>query len=92
LQWLDIASGAVKPGGTLVYTVATVTQSETTGVINTFLQTHPEFTLQSFPHPLEDGKTAGTIQLWPQIHDGDARFIARMMRVVSPPKVGAGGA
>ena len=33
LHWLDIAGAAVKPGGTLVYTVATVTQSETTGVV-----------------------------------------------------------
>jgi 16S rRNA (cytosine967-C5)-methyltransferase len=84
LQWLDIASSGIKPGGTLVYTVATVTQSETAGVINTFLASHPEFTLQPFPHPLEDGKTAGTLQLWPQIHDGDARYIARLTRVATP--------
>jgi 16S rRNA (cytosine967-C5)-methyltransferase len=86
LQWLDIASSGVKPGGTLVYTVATVTQSETTGVVDTFLGSHPEFTLQPFPHPLEDAKTAGTLQLWPQIHDGDARFIARLTRVATPRK------
>jgi 16S rRNA (cytosine967-C5)-methyltransferase len=88
LQWLDIASTGVKPGGTLVYTVATVTQSETAGVVNAFLAAHPEFTLQPFPHPLEDAKTSGTLQLWPQIHDGEARYIARLMRVVAPKKEG----
>jgi 16S rRNA (cytosine967-C5)-methyltransferase len=84
LQSLVVASSGVKPGGTLVYTVATVTQSETAGVVNAFLEGHPEFKLQPFPHPLEDAKTAGTVQLWPQIHDGDARYIARMTRVATP--------
>jgi 16S rRNA (cytosine967-C5)-methyltransferase len=86
LQWLAIASTAVKPGGTLVYTVATVTRSETVNVVNGFLETHPEFTLQPFSHPLEDAKTVGTLQLWPQFHDGEGRFIARMTRVATPPK------
>ena len=49
LQWLDIASSGVKPGGTLVYTVATVTQSETAGVVNAFLASHPEFTVAAVP-------------------------------------------
>ena len=86
LQWLAVTSTAVKPGGTLVYTVATVTRSETVNVVNTFLETHPEFTLQPFAHPLEDSKTVGTLQLWPQFHDGEGRFIARMTRVATPPK------
>jgi 16S rRNA (cytosine967-C5)-methyltransferase len=79
-HWLDIAGAAVKPGGTLVYTVATVTPSETTGAVGAFLASHPEFKLEPFGHPLEDSRSAGTIQLWPQIHDGEARFIARMTR------------
>ena len=45
-----------------------------------FSKSHPEFKLQPFPHPLEDATTGGTLQLWPQIHDGEARFIARMTR------------
>ena len=46
--WTSPAAG-VKPGGTLVYTVATVTQSETTGVSSAFLETHPEFTVAAVP-------------------------------------------
>jgi len=80
LQCLDAASTGVRAGGTLVYTVLTVTRSETTEVVSAFLASHPEFRLEAFPHPLEDASPAGMIQLWPQIHDGEARFIARMIR------------
>jgi 16S rRNA (cytosine967-C5)-methyltransferase len=54
--------------------------------VHAFLESHPEFQLQPFPHPLDDATTNGTVQLWPQIHDGDGRFIARMTRSQSPPK------
>jgi len=80
LQCLDVASTRVRPGGTLVYTVLTVTRSETIGVVNTFLESHPDFKLDPFPNPLDDTTTVGTIQLWPQTHDADACFIARMVR------------
>jgi len=80
LQCLDAASSGVRPGGTLVYTVLTVTRCETAQVVDAFLASHPEFRPEVFPHPLEDTPPAATIQLWPQVHDGDARFIARMVR------------
>jgi 16S rRNA (cytosine967-C5)-methyltransferase len=84
LQSLDVASTRVRPGGTLVYTVLTVTRSETIGVVNTFLESHPDFKLDPFSNPLDESTTNGTIQLWPQIHDADARFIARMIRKPQP--------
>ncbi len=80
---LDAASAAVRPGGTLVYSVATVTVIETLDVIKSFLQSHPEFRLDPFPHPLEESTTAGTLQLWPHLHDCEARFVARMVRTTS---------
>jgi 16S rRNA (cytosine967-C5)-methyltransferase len=95
LQLLKTASAGVRPGGTLLYTVATVTRSETVGVVSAFLESHPDFQAEEFPHPLEDTAAAGSLQLWPQIHDGDARFIARFVRTSLPtsavppnPKVG----
>jgi len=92
LQLLEVASRGVRPGGTLVYTVSTVTRSETFGVVHAFLKSHPEYTLQPFPHPLEDATTGGTLQLWPQLHDGDARFIARLTRATTPtPEATFGG-
>ena len=83
LQNLTVASTGVRPGGTLVYTVPTVTRSETVGVVEAFVSAHPEFRLDPFPHPLEEGTTGGMIQIWPQGHDGEARFIARMVRQAS---------
>jgi 16S rRNA (cytosine967-C5)-methyltransferase len=81
---LDIASAGVRPGGTLVYTVPTVTRSETVEVVSAFLGSHPQFRLNAFAHPLEDVTPAASVQLWPQVHDGDARFIARMIRSPLP--------
>ncbi len=79
-QALASVSSRVKPGGTLVYTVATLTRAETSGVVDAFLAAHPAFKLQPFPHPLEEATTNGTLAIWPHLHDCDARFIARMIR------------
>jgi 16S rRNA (cytosine967-C5)-methyltransferase len=79
---LDLAAEALRPGGTLVYTVATATLIETTGLVAAFLADHPEFRLDPFPHPLDEATTAGTVQLWPHLHDAEARFLARMVRSV----------
>jgi 16S rRNA (cytosine967-C5)-methyltransferase len=83
-QLLDAASAAVRPGGTLIYSVATATVIETLDLITAFLGSHPEFCLDPFPHPLEESTTSGTLQLWPHLHDCEARFIARMVRKTSP--------
>ena len=77
------AGGRKHPGqarGPLVYTVPTLTRTETTGVVEAFLRSHPGFQLQPFPHPLEDTTTGGTLSIWPHLHDCDGRFIARMSR------------
>lgn len=42
---LDTYSTLVKPGGRLVYGVCTFAADETTGVVQNFLQKHPEFTM-----------------------------------------------
>jgi 16S rRNA (cytosine967-C5)-methyltransferase len=86
LNWLDVTSAGVRAGGTVVYTVSTVTRPETIGVVEAFLGSHPEFQLQPFAHPFEEATTGGTLQLWPQIHDGDGRFIARMTRTAAATK------
>ena len=86
LERLAIAALGVRPGGSLVYTVATVTRSETVGVAQAFLEAHSDFQLEPFPHPLEEGTTTGMLQIWPQGHDCEARFIARMVRRANPRK------
>ncbi len=52
-------------------------------VIRTFLDAHPEFQLDPFPHPLNESPTDGTLLIWPQDADTDAMFIARMVRAGS---------
>jgi 16S rRNA (cytosine967-C5)-methyltransferase len=41
-QLLDRVAGSLKPGGRLVYSVCTLTRSETTGVVAGFSAAHPE--------------------------------------------------
>jgi 16S rRNA (cytosine967-C5)-methyltransferase len=80
LQILTAASAGVRPGGTLVYSVCTLTLSETQGVIQSFLQAHPDFQLDPFLHPFDQSPTSGALLIWPQEADSDAMFIARMVR------------
>ena len=82
---LRAAAAGVRPGGTLVYSVCTLTIAETQGVLRAFLADRPEFKLDPFPHPLTGEPTDGSLQIWPQEADTDAMFVARMIRVV--PKV-----
>jgi 16S rRNA (cytosine967-C5)-methyltransferase len=84
LKSIGAASEGVRVGGTLVYTVATVTRSETVAVVQAFLKGHPAFELEPFPHPLDGDTTNGMVQIWPQAHDCEARFIARMVRRAGP--------
>ncbi len=84
-QILRAAAAGVRPGGTLVYSVCTLTIAETQGVLRAFLADRPEFKLDPFPHPLTGDPTDGTLQLWPQESDTDAMFVARMIRIVPKP-------
>jgi 16S rRNA (cytosine967-C5)-methyltransferase len=77
---LDAASAGVRPGGLLVYAVATLTLDETTAVVRGFLDAHPGFALDPVPHPLTGAPTDGTIALWPHEADTDGMFVARMIR------------
>ena len=77
---LHHAAAGVRPGGTLAYSVCTLTPAETQGVVRGFLDTHPGFRLDPFPHPFDDAPTDGTLQIWPQDADCDAMFLARMIR------------
>jgi 16S rRNA (cytosine967-C5)-methyltransferase len=79
-QLLSAASAGVRPGGALVYSVCTLTPSETQGVVHPFLEAHSEFRLDPFPHPFHGSATNGTVLIWPHEADTDAMFIARMVR------------
>ena len=67
-QLLNHVAGSLKPGGRLIYSVCTLTRSETTGVAAAFSAAHPE---------LEPGPTQ---TLWPHEIDANGMFIAAWTR------------
>jgi 16S rRNA (cytosine967-C5)-methyltransferase len=79
-QLLHAAAAGVREGGALIYSVSTVTPSETLNIVRAFLETHSTFRLDPFPNPLIDGTTDGTLLIWPQAADSEAVFVARMIR------------
>jgi len=86
LQGRILANAAtlVRPGGRLVYSVCTTTEEETCQEVETFLATHPDFSLDDLrPHfpawePLFD--TAGRLATWPEHPELDGFFAARLRR------------
>jgi 16S rRNA (cytosine967-C5)-methyltransferase len=86
---LEAASAGVRVGGTLVYSVCTVTPTETRLVVEGFLARHREFRLDPFPHPLGGEETDGTLLIWPQDGDSDAMYVARMVRTGPAPTAAA---
>lgn len=71
------AAAAVKPGGKLVYTVCTMTRSETEDVARSFEQQFPLFKRLSIPDPLKLGiPPASELFYWPQDHGGNGMFVA----------------
>ena len=65
---LDSAAAVTCAGGVLVYSVCTITRTETVGVTEGFLDTHPEFALDQ------------AVQLLPHRDSTDGFYIARMRR------------
>ena len=79
---LHAAASAVAPGGLLVYSTCSLETEENDAQVETFLGTHPEFTLE----PPPDGTVpaavldAGRLRVLPHRHGADGAFAARMRR------------
>jgi 16S rRNA (cytosine967-C5)-methyltransferase len=85
LQGRILAAGAAAtaPGGTLAYSVCTISCAEGRDVIDRFLSEHPEFTadrLGAELPELADPRDPRFLQLTPDRHRTDGFFIARMRR------------
>ena len=79
-RMLPNAAALVQPGGTLVYSVCSVTPQEGPEVVQAFLDAHPDFEAQAVP-----GIEVPTVAAGPgvlTVPDGgiDGFFIARMVR------------
>lgn len=74
------AARAVKPGGSLVYSVCSIAPIEGIDVAGAFLQTHPAFTRVATVHPLTGKPASGPVTIDPQDGPGDGMFVARFVR------------
>ena len=80
MQLLEAASGGVRPGGTLVYSTCSMFRRENQGVVEAFLDAHPEFILTPHDEPVTGKCSPGMTQIWPWDGDCDAMFTAKMTR------------
>ncbi len=85
-QILRAAAAGVSPGGTLVYSVCTLTVTETQGVLPDSSPSSPSSSSTPSPTPSSAESTDGTLLIWPQESDTDGMFIARMIRAAAPAK------
>lgn len=80
---LAAGAAATRPGGALVYSVCTISETEGTGVVNEFLDGHPEFTVDDLgaAHPAWASASQSTyLQLLPDRDGTDGFFVARLRR------------
>ena len=77
LDLLHHAAGSVKPGGKLVFSVCTLTRSETTAVADLFEAAHPEYVPETVPAGLTPGPR---VTLLPQDYNANGMFIAAWRR------------
>jgi 16S rRNA (cytosine967-C5)-methyltransferase len=80
---LDGAAVCVKKGGTLVYSTCSVEPEENELQVRSFLERHPEFTLEKPPSaiPAKYVSNDGFLTITPYEHKEDGMFGARMKRV-----------
>lgn len=71
----------VKPGGVLIYSTCTILRRENEAVAQDFLQTHPNFELQTVHYPDNSGiEAAPMTTLLPCDHGTDGFFICKFRR------------
>ncbi|MBI5497665.1 MAG: methyltransferase domain-containing protein [Deltaproteobacteria bacterium] len=78
---LDAAAGLVSPGGSLLYSVCSVSNAEGPAQVDAFLARHPSFRRAACALPVpEDALEEGALALWPHRHGVDGFYAARLQR------------
>lgn len=85
----------VKPGGILVYATCTLHPQENEAVIQSFLETHPDWQIE--PPPSDSllvnlTKPQGWLQVWPDRHQMDGFFMVRLNLSNKKPRWNTGAA
>lgn len=80
---IDNCARYVRPGGILLYSTCTLLRRENEDVVDSFLETHPQFQLEPFTLP-GVGEQPGRMTFWPHIHGTDGFFIAKLRRRGEP--------
>ncbi|MDP8244770.1 MAG: 16S rRNA (cytosine(967)-C(5))-methyltransferase RsmB [Candidatus Hinthialibacter antarcticus] len=85
LEMMERACVAVKKGGVLVYSTCTLSREENAGVVQTFLQRHPQFERDSvapfLPPAFETAVNPdGALELFPPQWGLDGAFAARLKK------------
>ena len=82
---LEVVKNYVKKGGILLYSTCTILDEENIDVIRNFIELNPEFKLLTIENEMYNSdniKTLkeGYLQLYPNIHNTDGFFIAKMIK------------
>jgi 16S rRNA (cytosine967-C5)-methyltransferase len=76
-QLLANVAVSLKPGGKLIYSVCTLTKSETIAVVESFEKQFPDFKPLAVSNPLQpDAPASPQVWLWPQDSGGNGMFVA----------------
>lgn len=84
-EMLELASKYVKAGGVLIYSTCTINKTENIDVVKDFLAVNQNFQLESIIGKIPDilvgeGASKGYLELFPNTHNTDGFFIARMRK------------
>ncbi|MBI1840379.1 MAG: RsmB/NOP family class I SAM-dependent RNA methyltransferase, partial [Verrucomicrobia bacterium] len=84
LKLLRHASRGVKPGGRLIYSVCTLTRSETSGVARLFAESTPGFAPEALPaFPEAERGNNNEAWIWPQTNRSNGMYVAAWRRAGS---------
>jgi len=80
LQILNNAAKHVKKGGTLTYSVCTISNAETYGTVKHFQEANADFQAKPVEIPGQTFAESPFARFWPHLHGTDGMFIAQFIR------------